>query len=291
MGSNNIPLVSVIVNYFNPKDNPRISATLNLALESLAAYTEYPLELIIVDGSGRKSPELALKSQERGWIYLECTAKGSTSFARTYNQGMEAATGDYRVWMASDIFVNVNWEKNLIAELERTKAWMAAPLLTSSDYLAQTQNLVMQMSTFKPSAMTFNLNIITKECYEKVGLMDERFSGCFNDLDYLLRIREAGGEAIIVDAGQIIHIGRATRNSPSVGSTVNHRQDHQLFLEKYPKLKDSNPYWDFNYVAPILCKSWAYRQLIRACYSLPIKAIKSELVYLAMRLEPLFHRC
>ncbi len=64
------------------------------------------------------------------------------------------------------------------------------------------------MLTFNASSMTFNLNMITRQCVETVGLMDERFTGNYTDIDYLIRIRRAGGEAIIVDAGQILHVAR-----------------------------------------------------------------------------------
>lgn len=281
------PLVSIIVNYFNPGGNERVSAMLNFVLESVGANTEHPLELIVADGSGKKFTDIAAKCEERGWKYIYSRQK--EGFAETYNKGMQAATGDYRVWMASDIIVSRGWEKRLISELERTGAWMAAPYLTSSDYQGQVYNWVMKMMTFFPSSMTFNLNMITKECYEIIGLMDEQFSGCFNDIDYLIRIRRAGGQAIIVNAGDILHVSRGTI---SAGTTmVNGGLDQKRFLEKYPELASLVADWQYDYVAPVFCRSWAYRMLIRACHASRNKNISVRAARVMMRLEPLFHRC
>jgi GT2 family glycosyltransferase len=279
---NDNPLVSVIVNYFNPNEHSQLEAMIIFTLECLNTCTSYPLELIIADGSGKRSELLANKSQQRGWIYLESSFR--ETFAQTYNRGMVVATGDYRVWMASDIFVTKGWEKHLIKELERTGAWMAAPYLTYSDYVSQRINLPLKMYTFFPSLITFNLNMITSDCYEKVGLMDEQFSGCFNDVDYLIRIRKAGGEAIIVNAGQILHFTRATT---SVNSSVDYDKDMQLFLQKYPEIASQK---DWAYGTPFLSKSWIHRQLLFASSFLLRGRLARKLYEFTARIEPLLHK-
>lgn len=280
-------LVSVVVNFYNPNDVPRINAMVTLAMECLAVYTQYPLDLILVDGSGKPTPVIADRCAQRGWTYLQCPHKGA--FAKIYNQGMEAAKGDWRVWMASDIFVTTGWEQRLIAEMRRTGAWMAAPFLTHSDYPAQVRNWVLAMSTFRPSSMTFNLNMITRHCFETVGGMDDRFTGNFNDIDYLLRIRNAGGDAIIVNCQQIVHLARGTT---AVTSTLNWRQDRQRFVEKYPSLApvSESVFEAYDISSPQFCRSSLFRWLVRAAYAAPDRFyLNRRLMRLAMRLEPLLH--
>lgn len=275
------PVVSVVVNYFNPQDNPRVAAMVLFALECLAAFTESPHELILVDGSGKVSPAISDHCGERGWNYQTCPDKGA--FALIYNQGMRAARGRFGVWMASDIFVCTGWDKKLIAELERTGAWMAAPYLTNSDYLSQTRNYPIKMWTFVPSAMTFNLNMITRRCLDTVGYMDDRFTGNFNDSDYLIRIRQAGGEAIVVDAGQVLHAARATS---SVASTFRYDDDLNRFIEKYPELVRRHGGTDLNLAHPLLCRTRLYRGLIKLCYLTP-KRLAFRLHQQLARLEPM----
>jgi len=278
--------VSVIVNYFNPNQVERIHSMLDFVVESLSANTTLPLELIISDGSGFISHDLSKKCVERGWVYLHSDEK--IGFSDAYNRGMKIAKGDYRVWMASDIILGMDWETRLISEMERTHAWMASPYLSSSDYPAQVYHWVAKMVTFQPSSMTFNLNMITAECYDKVGLMDEQFSGCFNDIDYLLRIRQSGGDAIIVDAGQILHVSRGTISESTM---VDGNSDLTRFLLKYPALISPRAEWQYNYISSQLCKSRMYRQLIRCCNLLPNNRLVERISRLVMKFEPLFHRC
>ena len=114
------PLISIIINYFNPDDSPRIGAMIRYCLECYAAYTRHPYELLVVDGSGQPGPDLEQHCEARGWRYLVCEDKGA--FARIYNLGMINARGDYRVWSASDIFVCQGWDDRLVAEMRRTGA-------------------------------------------------------------------------------------------------------------------------------------------------------------------------
>jgi len=274
------PELSIIINYYNPEENLRIEAMVRFCLECYAAYTSRPHELIVVDGSGRASAFLENLCESRGWHYLVCPDKGM--FARIYNQGMNAARGEHRVWSASDIFVCAGWDERLIGELRRTGAWMVAPYLTHSDYVTQIRLWPFRMRTFRASSMTFNLNMVTKECVDRVGLMDDQFTGNYNDIDYLVRIRRAGGDAVVADAGQILHVARGTS---SVSSTFRLEEDLRQFLLKYPELRTERRAWPYDLAAAQLNVSWAYRLLLRA-FGQPGRPLN----WLA-KFEPFFHSC
>lgn len=254
------PKISIIANYFNPVANHRIRSMIRYSLECYTSYTICLHEIILVDGSGSMDDDLCEYCTSRGIRYLLCPDKGA--FAKIYNLGMAAATGDYRVWSASDIFVCQGWDERLIGEMQRTGAWMAAPYLTNSDYISQIRYWPLQMKTFSASYMTFNLNMVTRECVEKVGMMDDRFTGNYNDIDYLVRIRRAGGNAIIVDAGQVLHVARGTS---SVSSTFRLDEDLRQFLEKYPEFRTNRAGWPYDMTAPLFHRSRLYRQLMRIC--------------------------
>lgn len=271
-------LISIVINYFNPDRNTRIAAMVRYCLECYDTYSRHSTQIILADGSGSPDTELEALCVRRGWTYLQASGRGA--FARIYNEGMAAATGDFRVWSASDIFVCHGWDVRLVDEMQRTRAWMAAPYLTNSDYTAQIRNWPLRMVTFRPSFMTFNLNMVTRECVEKVGLMDERFSGNYNDLDYLIRIRRAGGDAIVVDAGQILHVARGTS---SVSSTFRLDDDLRAFLEKYPEYRTSRKGWPFALTAPELNRSSLYRFLVNAF------GRQGRPLYWLAKLEPLLH--
>lgn len=271
--------LSVIINYFNPSANTRVAAMLRYACECYAANSSLLGELIVVDGSGITDPDLRSLCESRDWIYTACPSKGA--FAKIYNQGMRLAKFPYRAWSASDIFVCEGWDHKLISELNRTGAWMAAPYLTNSDYIAQTRLWPVAMRTFSASYMTFNLNVVTAECVSKVGLMDERFSGNYNDVDYLLRIRSHKKKAIIVNAGQILHVARGTS---SVSSTFNLEADRRAFVEKYPALHTTRQGWHFDMAHRSLHDTRIYPALLRLVGS------RFRASNWLAKLEPLIHR-
>lgn len=223
--------ISVVVNYFNPKGNPRVDAMTLTALHSLRDFTVGQLQLIVSDGSGVRNDALASTCQEYGWEYYP--SESTESFAEAYNRGMTHAKHDYRAWMANDVLVCPDWDAKLIAEMKRTGADMASPYLSSSDYPAQIRSLVNYPHTFSPTLITFNLNIITRRCYEKLGGMAEELTGSGNDHDYQVRMHREGMFVIIADAGHVTHIGKATLRA---FTNVHQTKDRETFDAKHPDL-------------------------------------------------------
>lgn len=274
--------LSIVVNYFNPRQNPRVLSMTALALHHLSDYTTLSREVLLVDGSGQFCEHLRHVCHALGFRYLP--AEQRETFAQSYNRGAANSSGEFIVLMANDILVQPEWDVHMVRELRRTGAMMAAPYLSVSDYYTQVRGRPFRHATFCPSFMTFNLNVLTRECWAKVGPMDERFSGCFNDIDYLLRIRDIGGEAIICDAGDIQHLGRATRRA---FTTVDDDDDRTAFYEKYPHFARG---LRFDGTEPILCRSRLYRALLRATYVFKNPARSRQLRELIARFEPLLHR-
>lgn len=281
----NQELISVIINYFNPYGHPHLESMTLFAMESVSTCTSHRLELIVADGSGKVSEVISARCRNNNWLYLP--SETTESFAQTYNKGMVAASGDYRVWLANDIFVTRGWDEALLREMRRTGAWMAMPYLSFSDYSAQTRNITLKMPTFSPSSATVNLNMITRECFEKVGVLDDQFSGCYNDIDYMIRIRQAGGSVIVVDAGQILHFGQATLK---VNTGVNYAQDSSRFDAKYPFIPAQR---DWYTGCEYLATSWLFKKLIWLRFFLLDKNNGNHAVHfsrLLAKVEPFLHK-
>ena len=279
----NNKLISIVINYFNPKEHPRIEATLLLAMESVSSYTHNSHEVIISDASTNESIKIKELCLKKKWIYLHMPG---ASFPEGFNKGASKATGEYLVLMASDIFVCEGWDKVLLSELKRTCAWMAAPYLTASDYRTQTQFWVLKMKTFIPSAMTLNLIMMRTEHFTKLGMLDQRL-GHFNDIDLLFRVRELGGEAIITYCGQVSHISGATI---SVATNFNYKKDKEIFLEKHPYLKSKNPKIDYNHYDKRFMRSRFLRFYFLVANLIPSTRISSFFILLGGRIEPLLSK-
>ncbi|MBL7043932.1 MAG: glycosyltransferase [Pirellulaceae bacterium] len=276
-------LLSIIINYFNPNEHPRIEATLLLALESISSYTHHSYEVIISDASTNVSARLHEICLRKHWTYLHMP---QASFPEGFNKGASKATGEYLVLMASDIFVCADWDKTLLCELKRTEAWMAAPYLTASDYRAQTQFWGLRMKTFSPSAMTLNLIMISAQHFEQLGMLDPNL-GHFNDIDLLFRVRESGGEAIIAYCGQVSHISGATM---SVATSIDYRADKDIFLNKHPCLKSRNARMDYDSHHKRFMRNPLLRTYFKVCASIPLPRAASFLASVGTRIEPVLNK-
>jgi len=280
------PKLSIIVNHFNPNSNSRLETMCILALEIYKDYTTLEHEVILSDGSGLFSDALDKKCKDLGYTYLPSQEK--MSFSESYNQGLRVCKGEYISLCANDIFICPGWDVRLIQELTRTNAWMAQPYLTSSDYPCQNFDYPYKRKTYNTSAMTFNLNIMTRECLEKVGLLSNDFSGCYNDSDYLIRIRNLGRHVITVDAGRITHLGKAT-TSTAGSSFVAFEEDMIKFKNIYPLYSKTVGLAWHDVTNPIFSNSIIFRKSIKFVDGLSNGKLRERLLHVIYRLEPILH--
>jgi GT2 family glycosyltransferase len=230
------PEVSIVVNSFNPKGDARIRAMTEFSLRCYHAFTPLPHALLLVDGHSEPDPKLQTLCEELGYRYVNLGRR--LSFAEGYNAGLRLTETSWVVTAANDIFVVAGWLEPLLATAAQTGAWMTAPYLSSSDYPGQRFSYVFSRRTYIPNFLTLNLNLFSRHCLNTVGLIDESLSGCFNDVDYALRIRSQGGELVLTDCGEITHLGSATltRN----GALAMYERDRPLFEAKWPGVWDPN---------------------------------------------------
>lgn len=274
---------SVIFNYFNPKQSVTLQRTAVFALESLLATTGDDAEIICADGSGLVSETLArLASGTR--VRYEPSERAER-FAETYNRGARLATADFIVLCASDIFFTTPWLDKLLHPIESGLAAMTCPYLSYSDYIAQCYSAPLRRNRFEPCCMTINVNAIRRETWEEVGPLDLSYTGNYNDIDYLIRLRKRGLKAAIVDCDPITHLGSATL---STSSQLRADQDRATFVAKNPTLA-ADDFW-YQCWHPLLCRSRVFRVLLRMARKTAPQPRRHLRVTAMLRWEPLFHR-
>ena len=162
---------------------------------------------------------------------------------------------------------------------------MSCPYLSYSDYIAQCYSAPFQRRTFAPCCMTINVNAIRRDTWETIGPIDPSYSGNYNDVDYLIRLRQRGLRAVITDCGPITHLGSATL---SVSSQSRREQDKAAFSARYPEFASSD-YWHRCW-HPLLCRSGVLRGLLRAALKTAPQPRRFLRVTAVLRLEPSFNR-
>lgn len=75
--------------------------------------------------------------------------------------------------------------------------------------------------------------IITRNCYKKVGLFDERLTLSFNDMDYHQRVLKAGLKACVYKGSYIWHKGGVCTSRIDVGVPRINNPFYDIFQEKH----------------------------------------------------------
>mgnify|MGYP000892178229 CR=1 FL=1 len=201
-----MPLTSIIIPCWNGLEYTR------QLIESIEAYTPQEHEIIFVDngstdGTGDFLAEY-VKAHQNAKVITNPTNHG---FPKACNQGLAAARGEYLCLINTDVIVTPEWLTGLIECMEhRPKVGIVGPMtnnISGPQVFPQGKyNSLFKMiefsrdfrASFKKNyvpffRIVFFCVLISRECYKKVGHLDERFTpGNFEDDDYCMRAILAG---------------------------------------------------------------------------------------------------
>lgn len=102
-------------------------------INSLVEYSDYPVELIVVDNGGNpEDSKWLLEQTEKGLINTYVRNKDNMHFGWARNQGIKLATSEYICICDNDIVFKPNWLSKTIKPLllYPDKKWLATPFLT-----------------------------------------------------------------------------------------------------------------------------------------------------------------
>ena len=183
--------VSVIVPVLNGEE------MLHGCLASIVA-AEYPSErrevLVIDNGSTDRTSEIAAEFPVR--VVRE--PQRGVGYAR--NRGIREADGEVLAFTDADCTVTRLWLRELLAGLRENGAAAAAgrtlafpPNSVSERYVARRRASFGEWSSPHPHPyLGFGNAAVRREVFERVGLVDPRFMGGSEDIDFSWRLAEAG---------------------------------------------------------------------------------------------------
>jgi hypothetical protein len=225
-------LVTILLNWRNTDDTLACLAQLH-ELQPSAMLLQ---RVVVVDnGSGGDAVERIRAAYPQITLIAAPTNAG---FAGGVNQGLQyamAIRADYALLLNSDITITSELINTLIERAERDpqagvlgpKVWHDANSRRYSFY-----GFMVTPHGFRPigwhvidhgqfdhhpvSAIPGCAMLISRQALERVGLMDTRFFFYFEDLDYCLRILDAGLHVQVVPDVAIEHqLGGSTRSNPA----------------------------------------------------------------------------
>jgi Flp pilus assembly protein TadD len=170
-------------------------------------------------------------------------------FARACNQGAKAAKGRYLVFLNNDTIPRHGWLRALVQEVEsHPEVAVVGSKLLYPDGTVQHAGVGFSRICFTPyhvyggfpgdaeavsrrrefQAVTAACMLVRRHAFEALGGFDEGFVNGFEDVDFCLRVREAGGRIIYQPQSVLIHL-----ESQTPGRKQHEKDNGKRFLERW----------------------------------------------------------
>ncbi len=241
------PLATVIIPAWQGR--PYITECLSAVL----AQSYKPIEIIVVDNASTDGTAEFVTAQFPSVRLLK--NKHNLGFSGGCNTGLKVARGDVLALLNQDTSVSSDWLQQMCAALENPAigvvgckilypdrhtiqhagGWLAWPLGLAHHYGhgepdTGQWNMPKPVEFVSGAAMAFR-----RDVFNTVGLLDEGFwPGYFEDVDYCLRIRQAGYEVWYVPDAQLTHLETTSITDDHLVSEAYQRGRLRFLLKHTP---------------------------------------------------------
>ncbi len=222
-----LPTLSVVIATRDRAD------LLHRCVASLRACTDYPdPEIVVVDNGSREPAAVALLDRLRREGCTVLRRPGPFNWSALNNDGVRASAGEVVVLMNNDVAsIDPAWARALASACLRPRVGIAGALLLYEDGAVQHAGIVVGPGTqaahlwsgrLVPGARLQGLAAVTGACmafrrtvFDRLDGFDEALPVTWNDVDFCLRLREAGLRVLLARDAVLVHAESATRSADS----------------------------------------------------------------------------
>jgi glycosyltransferase involved in cell wall biosynthesis len=262
------PLVSIIIPTKDQHD------LLQKCIDGLVNRTNYRhREIIIVDNGSSNFYAVNLIATLRaqpGFAVID--DDGSFNFSRLVNRGVCAASGDICVLLNNDInIINPGWLDELVSHAVRPDVGAVGAKLYYADDTLQHGGVILGLGGvaahdhksvprnsygyFGRLQLTHGLSCVTAAClavrrtvYNEVGGFDEKnLTVAFNDVDFCIRIRQAGYKIIWTPHAELYHYESRSRGSDTTPENAGRFSAEIKYMRAtWADVLDNDPFYNPN---------------------------------------------
>jgi GT2 family glycosyltransferase len=250
--SGELPLVSIIIPTRDRLD------ILKMCIDSIIEHTVYPnWEIIIIDNNSieAQTHEYFTKVSKDDRICVYPYNK-PFNYAQLNNFALTHAQGEILTLLNNDIeIISDEWLSELVRHALRPEIGVVGAKLLYPDGIVQHAGVIIGIGGVaghghkyigdddpgychravlvqNVSAVTGACMCMRRELYEAVGGLDENLAVAFNDVDFCLKVRDAGYRNLYTPYAKLIHhesISRGHDDTP---------KKHALFMKEFGYMKD-----------------------------------------------------
>lgn len=264
------PLISIII----PSKNQ--SLLLKNTIDSILARTDYTqYEIIIINNNSTEKEFFELietYSKKYPHIFSVLHLSIPFNFSKLMNEGVRYAKGEYILLLNNDVeIIHSDWLRIMISYGQQKHIGAVGAKLLYPDDTIQHAGVIVGLGgvaghsfvgSYKDDAGYFNyiqtVNnytavtaaclLIEKNKYLQVGGMNELFEVEYNDVDFCIKLKEAGMQNIYLPQVSLYHYESASRGHPhqSKVSYERHLKEMELFKSYWQKYIDHDPHYNPN---------------------------------------------
>jgi GT2 family glycosyltransferase len=243
-------------------------------IASALAHTSYPdIEIILLDNGSTDAASLATFEalRERDARIRIVRYDVPFNFSAINNYAASLATGDYLLFLNNDTeALSQGWIEAMVEQAQRKPIGAVGALLLYPDNTVQHAGVItglggvaghshkhypadspgyyyMLKSLNNYSAVTAACMMVRREVFEAVGGFDESFAVAFNDVDFCLRLREAGFRNLYVPNAVLYHFESKSRGLETTPERIARFScEIERMKERWPLLAEPDPCYNPN---------------------------------------------
>jgi GT2 family glycosyltransferase len=233
------------------------------ALTTLAAQTEPPYELIIVDSASPDDTGEWLESHVRGAQVIRSAV--NIGYGAGSNLGAERARAPLVLFMNPDVFVTPRWLRPLIDAVAWPRVGAVGPQLRYPNGVLQAAGSLAFRTGMtarygdgdpNPDAPAYRYPrvadyvsgaclLVARGLFDRVGGFDPVFGlGYFEDTDLCFKVAHLGYRVLYVPGSVVHHVRDASGGSRTLLDTV--ARNHRLFEARWRDILSARPLPDFD---------------------------------------------
>lgn len=264
------PLVSIII---PTRNNAEVLST---CLDSVFNQTSYPhFEVIVINNNSNEQALFDLLDkweQRESKRFKRLDLAYDFNFSKLMNDGVKEAGGEYLLLLNNDTEVlQPNWIENMLQHAQRSEIGAVGVKLIFPNDTIQHGGVIIgiggiaghafiTLDRHKPgyfyyltsvnnfSAVTAACLMVSKEKYQQVGGFDETLAVEYNDVDFCLKLVEAGFYNVFTSDVELYHYESLTRGHPHATreSYKRHLKEVKYFKSRWQHFIDTDPFYNPN---------------------------------------------
>ena len=268
--------------YALPNERPKVSiviptrdqaSSLTKCVDSIFEKTDYPAyELIVLDNESYDSQALEFLAElkKRDGVQVE-RIDDAFNYSRLNNRGVELSSGTFVALLNNDVEVlNADWLTEMVSRAMQPKVAMVGARLWYPNGTLQHGGVILGAGGIAGhahaglrhgdpgyfarahlaqdvSAVTTACALVKREVYLKLGGLDENLAVTFNDVDFCVRLREAGYRIVWTPYAELIHHESASRGfDNSAPKQVRFLAEVDYMKSKWGDILQRDPFYNPN---------------------------------------------